>query len=107
MPSQNKVATLQQKSGAWNKAGKSGADPQFLWRQHNGVSVSLHEMSTPHVWNALKIAWQKRHSMQGHGMKNYWKQAIANLYLELASRPNITNGMKATMKVIAKRITKR
>jgi hypothetical protein len=41
------------------------------------------DMSTIHVWNALKIAWEKRHSKS-----KYWGQAIANLYLELYSRPH-------------------
>jgi hypothetical protein len=90
------------KSEAWDKIGKSGADYKFLWRRHNGEWVSIFDMSTIHLWNALKIAWERRYSK-----REYWKQAIANLYLELCSRPSLTDEMKATLKVIAKRITKR
>jgi hypothetical protein len=97
-----KVATLQQKSQTWDKAGTSEADQTFQWKRHNGEWVYLEDMSTIHVWNALKIAWEKRHSKS-----KYWGQAIANLYLELYSRPSLTNNMKNTLKVIARKTTKR
>lgn len=104
-----KIATLQSSEEvAWNNV-KAKTDPNFYWVSLSAGKRLLHpsEMSTPHVYNALKIAWSKRHSMAGHGMKAYWKKAIANLYLELCSRSNLTNNMKTTMKVIAKRITKK
>lgn len=95
----NKVATLQQK--LWDKAGKSEADPKFRWKCHDGRMILLKDMVTYHVWNAFIIAWEKRYLKSP-----YWKQAIANLYLELCSRP-MTNTMKTTLKFIARRITKR
>lgn len=97
-----KVATLQHQSEVWNKTGKSEADPTFQWKRYNGQYIKPADMQTIHLWNALKVAWMKRLS------KNiYWKQAIANLYLELCSRPSLNDEMKVTLKVIAIRITKR
>lgn len=95
-----KVATLQQE--LWDKAGKSEANPNFIWHRSNGQWVKPADMQTIHLWNALKIAWENRHSKL-----SYWQKAIANLYLELYSRPSLTEEMKATLKVIAKRTTKR
>jgi hypothetical protein len=116
------VATLQRvdqkakksREEAFNtlRNNKYPIDPNFRWVCQDTRQMAVTEMSTFHLFNALKMIWNHtvperywilpRNPYNLRGMhRTYRQRAISNLFCELMNRADRTQGMDDALRQMA------
>lgn len=106
--------TSYRKEKLWKQANKKyKIDPDFYWITQTGDVMRPADMSTPHLFNALKMIWNntvpKEFILQPfrkwggipQWKKEHKRKAVANLFLELMNRPDRTKGMNDILAAMA------